>query len=110
MFFPQEFQDDLTFLYESLPVNQSAFVPYSNIPRSEIGQQNHCIGLNAMNVNRRMVEFMRKSWPGRVGNSAELDKERSYRHMMSERTRREKQKQSYTALQSMLPMGNKVDF
>lgn len=113
MFFEQEFQDNVTFWYESLPVNQSAFVHYSSGPRSEFGPAIHSSGSNVGNMNKRMIEFLRRSWPGtgRTGNGGgEQEKERCFRHMMSERLRREKQRQSYLALQSMLPMGNKVDF
>ncbi|KAF3456865.1 hypothetical protein FNV43_RR01519 [Rhamnella rubrinervis] len=110
MFFPQEVEDNMTFLYESLlPVNQSAFVDYSNRPRNEGGRENHCIRLSAMNMNKRMIEFLRRSWPGRVGNGLELEKEKCYRHMMSERMRREKEKQGFSALHAMLPMGTKND-
>lgn len=105
-----------SFWYETLPVNQSAFVQYNtstNRPRSEFGQQeNHgCISnVNTMNMNKRMIEFWKRICPRRIGNGTEqeLERERCYRHMMCERMRREKQKQSYSALHSVLPIGTKV--
>lgn len=112
-FFEPEFQDNATFWYESLPVNQSAFVQYSSRPRSEFGPGIQSSGSSVGNMNKRMIEFLRRSWPGtgRSGNGGgEPEKERTYRHMMNERVRREKQRLSYLALQSMLPMGNKVDY
>lgn len=67
---------------------------------------------NSMNMNKRVIEFLRMSSGARkIGshwNTAEQEKERSFRHMMSERMRREKQKQSYVALHSLLPLGTKV--
>lgn len=108
MFFEHDLQSDTNFWHDTLPANQSAFVQYTNRPRSEFEQLSY--GSNRMNMNKRMIEFSRRIWPQKTGNGAEqeLEKERCYRHMMSERMRREKQKQSYSALYSMLPMGTKV--
>lgn len=57
---------------------------------------------STVNVKRRMVNLLRKNWEEKK-IVAVPEKERSRRHMMKERTRREKQKQSYFALQSLLP-------
>ncbi|XP_013596473.1 PREDICTED: transcription factor bHLH92-like isoform X2 [Brassica oleracea var. oleracea] len=57
---------------------------------------------STVNVKRRMVNLLRKNWEEKK-IVAVPEKERSRRHMMKERTRREKQKQSYLALQSLLP-------
>ncbi|XP_015887823.3 transcription factor bHLH92 [Ziziphus jujuba] len=118
MFFDHDLESHMnSFWYETLPVNQSAFVQYNtstNRPRSEFGQQeNHgCISnVNTMNMNKRMIEFWKRICPRRIGNGTEqeLERERCYRHMMCERMRREKQKQSYSALHSVLPIGTKND-
>lgn len=57
---------------------------------------------STVNVKRRMVNLLRKNWEEKK-IVAVPEQERSRRHMMKERTRREKQKQSYLALQSLLP-------
>ncbi|CAN7027338.1 hypothetical protein IGI04_025270 [Brassica rapa subsp. trilocularis] len=57
---------------------------------------------STVNVKRRMVNLLRKNWEEKK-IVAVPEKERCRRHMMKERTRREKQKQSYLALQSLLP-------
>lgn len=102
MFFPQDFQGDIFWheAYVAPPVNQSAFAAYTEKPRIESGR-------NSANVNKRMIEFLRRSWNPRV-ETEEHEKERGFRHMMNERLRREKQKQSYMSLHSMLPFGTKV--
>lgn len=95
-------------LHESLPVlNQRAFVPYTSRPITEKGLDKPP---NSMNMNKRMVQFLRKSWAPATARIVTGDdcKERGFRHMLNERMRREKQKQSYMALHSMLPTGAKV--
>ncbi|XVF38354.1 hypothetical protein REPUB_Repub20aG0094200 [Reevesia pubescens] len=65
-------------------------------------------GVNSGNMNKRMIEFLRKSWPTTT-ETKDTKKERCFRHMMNERMRREKQKKSYFDLHSMLPLGTKND-
>ncbi|XVE81757.1 hypothetical protein DITRI_Ditri15bG0091200 [Diplodiscus trichospermus] len=93
------------------PVSRSAFVPYQNTPRVQLrlesaeGCNN---GVNSGNMNKRMIEFLRKRWLS-VTETKDTEKERCFRHMMNERMRREKQKRSYFELHSMLPLGTKND-
>lgn len=60
-----------------------------------------------VNMNKRMVNLLRKNWEEKK-KAVAPEKERCRRHMMKERTRREKQKQSYLALHSLLPLPTKV--
>jgi hypothetical protein len=112
LFFTQDFQGDI-FWHEaciaSSPVSQSAFAAYTEKPRTEFGSGSTGGDdrRNYANVNKRMMEFLRRSWHPRV-ETEEPEKERCFRHMMNERVRRERQKQSYMALHSMLPLGTKV--
>lgn len=115
LFFPLELQRDSDmFWYEAFEapqpqVNQSAFVPYRDTPRNEFGAENSGNMKNCVNVKKRMVEFLRRSWHPR-NEIQEYEKERGFRHMMNERMRRERQKQNYMTLHSMLPFGTKVCF
>lgn len=117
VFFPQEQSGDIFWYSESLPEEKiSAFLPYTNMPRNEFGQENACNHYNGpYNMKKRMIEFLRNSSSsitvGKISGQKEVEeyeKERSFRHMMSERMRREKQKNGYLALHSMLPIGTKV--
>ncbi|XP_021291329.1 transcription factor bHLH92 [Herrania umbratica] len=101
------------FWYETTPappVRQSAFVPYPNAPRIGLGLESAgCSnGVNSGNMNKRMIEFLMKSWPT-TRETRDTEKDRCFRHMMNERMRREKQKRSYFSLHSMLPLGTKND-
>ncbi|KAL6970510.1 hypothetical protein U1Q18_030209 [Sarracenia purpurea var. burkii] len=115
------------FLYESpdqilwteaagFPAKQSAFSRYDDRStggfRSIIGGEKS----NRPSLNKRMIEFLRMRWnppPPPASTTAaetkESERERCFRHMMSERMRREKQKQSYSALRSLLPPSTKSD-
>lgn len=93
---------------EALPVNQSAFVAYANRPRSEFPSQNAGDGSNSLSANKRMIEFLRKIQPAKM-EPPEHDGERGHRHMINERMRREREKQNYLALHSMMPPGTKND-
>ncbi|KAG2722162.1 hypothetical protein I3760_02G116700 [Carya illinoinensis] len=110
MFFSQDLQSDMIWydIYEAPPVlKQSAFMAYTEGPRIEFGAGNS--GWNrGNNMNKRMVEFLRRSWHPKI-ETQEHEKERGFRHMMNERARRERQKQSYMALHSVLPFGTKSD-
>ncbi|PON83312.1 Basic helix-loop-helix transcription factor [Trema orientale] len=111
VFFPEEyFSGDTLWCCENIPANRSAFEPYREKPRNGFVQENAFYGSKKMNMNKRMIEFWRRrSWNKYENNEGEHEKERCFRHMMNERMRREKQKQSYLALHSMLPMGTKND-
>ncbi|KAJ0262598.1 Transcription factor bHLH92 [Hirschfeldia incana] len=64
---------------------------------------------STVNVKRRMLDLLRKNWEEKKIVAVVPEKERCRRHMMKERTRREKQKQSYLALHSLLPLATKND-
>lgn len=96
----------------------SAFVPYDpSQVATGLGQENNpttttvTTSYNSRNVNKRMVEYWRKHWHEKKETSplGELEREKCHRHMLNERMRREKQKQSYLALHSMLPKNTKND-
>ncbi|OWM63204.1 transcription factor bHLH92 isoform X2 [Punica granatum] len=84
----------------------SSFMPYRAVGTSS-NQSRASLGLSA-NMNKRVLEFVRRSWP-ECSRNRELDRGKGYQHMMSERMRREKQKQSFSALHSLLPRGTKND-
>ncbi|XP_058001116.1 transcription factor bHLH92-like isoform X2 [Hevea brasiliensis] len=108
LFFQELQSDDLAFWFELTPLNQSAFLPYSSTPTSEISASNSGNGSNSTNMNKRMIDFMRRNWPVRVG-SQESESARCYRRKISERMRREKEKNGYLALHAVLPLGTKND-
>ncbi|XP_047335785.1 transcription factor bHLH92-like [Impatiens glandulifera] len=100
------FQYDFTTpIFPAIRTNSSAFIPYNhrtNFPRLTGGSR--------INVNRRMVEFLRRTWSPPAPAPAEMEvRERGYRHMINERIRREKQKESYSTLRGLLPNGTKND-
>ncbi|XP_004288441.1 PREDICTED: transcription factor bHLH92 [Fragaria vesca subsp. vesca] len=101
--------------YENPPVlmNPSAFVPYSDQRAPRLGNKPPYPGSNSMNVSKRMVQFLRNSCPSSTAKTdageKEHGKEKGFRHMINERMRREKQKQGYFALHSLLPNGTKSD-
>lgn len=82
--------------------NRSAFRSYV---RND--EQRMVSSSSLVNVKRRMVNLLRKNWEEKK-TLAVPGNERCRRHMMKERTRREKQKQSYLALHSLLPLPTKV--
>ncbi|KAE8698265.1 40S ribosomal protein S15-like isoform 1 [Hibiscus syriacus] len=83
----------------------SAFVPFSTAVLGCVDGDG-----NSGNLNKRMIGFLKKSWPSAgAADAKEGGKERCFLHMMNERMRREKQKRSYYALHSMLPHGTKND-
>ncbi|KAE8022592.1 hypothetical protein FH972_008380 [Carpinus fangiana] len=112
MFYPYDLPGDIFWheAYVAPPVSQSAFAAYAEKPRIEFGSGSSGgdDGRNCVNVNKRMIDFLRRSWHPRT-ETEEPEKERCFRHMMNERLRRERQKQSYMALHSMLPFGTKSD-
>ncbi|KAL0889096.1 hypothetical protein Bca101_013079 [Brassica carinata] len=83
--------------------NRSAFRSYV---RDD--EQRMVSSSSTVNVKRRMVNLLKKNWEEKKTVAVPVN-ERCRRHMMKERTRREKQKQSYLALHSLLPLPTKND-
>ncbi|KAK3414894.1 hypothetical protein EUGRSUZ_H00196 [Eucalyptus grandis] len=116
LFFHEEVQSDIFWCDQLVepppppppplpPANPSAFSPYTNrLPSQDRGFMPN----PGNNMNKRVMEFLRRSWaePSQI---QEFDRERGFRHMLSERMRREKQKRSYSSLLSELPHGTKND-
>ncbi|XP_022958781.1 transcription factor bHLH92 [Cucurbita moschata] len=98
----------------SAPAQQqkSAFVPYLSRPNFRIEQKNKLAAPAASNsVNKRVIEYWRKQWHEKKEAAAlgDLEREKCHRHMMNERTRREREKQSYLGVHSLLPKKTKND-
>ncbi|CAL9242158.1 unnamed protein product [Arabidopsis halleri] len=86
--------------------NRSAFRSY--VKGTEHMLMSPGITSSKVNVKKRMVNLLRKNWEEKK-NAVAPEKERCRRHMLKERTRREKQKQNYLALHSLLPFATKND-
>ncbi|XP_030534018.1 transcription factor bHLH92 [Rhodamnia argentea] len=115
LFFQEELQNDLFWHDPSvLPpplASWSAFSPYAKSPAGLHRPPIQDRGFKPSpgnNMNKRMVEFLRRSW-AEPSRTQEFERERSTRHMMNERMRRERQKHSYSALHAVLPLGTKND-
>ncbi|XP_023006748.1 transcription factor bHLH92 [Cucurbita maxima] len=113
--FPVEFwHNDLFWLDApiSAPAEQqkSAFVPYLSRPNFRIEQKNNLADASN-SVNKRVIEYWRKQWHEKKEAAAlgDLEREKCHRHMMNERTRREREKQSYLGIHSLLPKKTKND-
>ncbi|KAJ4844592.1 hypothetical protein Tsubulata_011011 [Turnera subulata] len=106
--FFQELPDNVSWYEINQMLNPSAFVPYTNRPRSQIldGGSSSSGLSTSTNINKRMIDFMKRGWPPRSVNQ-EYDSKRHHGHIMSERLRREREKQGYLALHSLLPSGTK---
>nr|WAK86060.1 transcription factor bHLH14 [Nothapodytes nimmoniana] len=106
-------QGDLSLFDGMIPVNQSAFVPYSSNSVQVMQEQRFWQNgfLNHGNANKRMIELLKKNWTPTTTavSGGEAEKERCYKHMISERIRRKNQKQSYLDLHNLLPPGTKND-
>ncbi|XP_027935620.1 transcription factor bHLH92 [Vigna unguiculata] len=87
------------------PATQSAFVQYIDLPR----RNNPLNGSNSESMSKRMLAFLRKSSPVERNNVEENERDRSFRHMINERMRRQRQRQCCLALHSILPHGTKTD-
>ncbi|GAB4843250.1 hypothetical protein Ancab_013218 [Ancistrocladus abbreviatus] len=88
------------------PVRQSAFLPYSPYrPRERFEIEG---AKRASSTRKRLIEFLRMDWRRKVENM-KPESERCYRHMMNERMRRQRHRDSYSAIHSMLPKGTKGD-
>lgn len=89
-------------------VNPSAFVKYVDLRVGGVGPKGGGSGSSRDgNANKRMMEFLGKMWKPAL-QTMQTAQERVHRHMISERMRRERQKQSYLALHRLLPLGTKV--
>ncbi|MGJ2543777.1 basic helix-loop-helix domain-containing protein, partial [Salmonella enterica subsp. enterica serovar Paratyphi A] len=88
------------------PANRSAFVRYE--AGGGFGSKSLGSGSGYGNVNKRMIEYMRRRW-NPVAEGKEYERERCRRHMINERMRREKQKNCYYSLRSHLQPGTKSD-
>lgn len=106
-FFQYDTQDYMSWFQEVVPmINQSAFVNYENRGSSMKGLIG---GSTNRNIHKRMMEMLIKRRRIPVAGVEQLpERKRCQRHMISERMRREKQKQCYLALHSLLPSGTKV--
>ncbi|KAM6545619.1 hypothetical protein CsatB_026355 [Cannabis sativa] len=121
VFFSEEFFSGDALWYSeanitTTPMIPSAFEVYREEPKKGSFMQTSWINSdNKMNLNKRMIDLLRRrrSSSSSKYNISHVDheheKERCYRHMINERIRREKQKQSYFTLHSMLPVGTKND-
>ncbi|KAJ6321650.1 hypothetical protein OIU77_011677 [Salix suchowensis] len=110
-FFQQQLLQGDVFCYENFPVNQSAFVPYICRPwgtGSEVGVGSSSMEVHPTNMNKRMIELLKRSFTVRT-ETQEPDSKRCYQHMMSERLRRQKERNGYLALHSVLPHDTKKD-
>ncbi|KAI4369673.1 hypothetical protein MLD38_018090 [Melastoma candidum] len=83
----------------------SAFVPYAELPGDQILNG---AGGSSSNMNKRVLGFLTEV-SVRPAGPADFDRQRGFRHMLSERSRRERQKRSYDALLAQLPPGTKND-
>lgn len=100
-FFQYDFHEDMLWFDESILADQSAFVRYTDKPNEAFGTK---IPAKDRNIKKRMTEFLMR----RSRNLNESEKERCRKHMVSERLRREKQRQNYLELHSLLPSETKV--
>ncbi|GAA0148826.1 hypothetical protein LIER_08162 [Lithospermum erythrorhizon] len=102
-------QEAMLWLAEELPiVNKSDFVRYTQQPMNFVSENSRNMTRN-VNMNKRMIEFLKKSWEPQVSNAGiSNEKERAYKHMINERMRRDKEKKNYQALHKILPLGTKV--
>ncbi|XP_059630411.1 transcription factor bHLH92 [Cornus florida] len=105
-FFKYDTQDEIFWMEAAFPANRSAFVRYTDRP---IAAKSMSTGLNNRNLIKRMIDLLIRRSRTPLIKGKEHDTERSCRHMINERMRREKQKQSYLALHSVLPPGTKND-
>ncbi|KAG9134274.1 hypothetical protein Leryth_020030 [Lithospermum erythrorhizon] len=103
-FFEYDPEEAMLWLAEALSeVNQSAFVGYKQQPINLVAENIGNVTRN-LNINKRMIEFLKRSWTPPVNN----ENERVFKHMINERMRRDKQKQNYQALHKLLPLGTKM--
>lgn len=102
------FRDDEVTNDNNFVVNQNAFVSFGSKPNEGFGVFG-CgnVSTNHQNMNKRVMEFLKTTWSLKHGQG-KIEREKVHKHMIQERIRREKQKQSYLNLHKLLPMGTKV--
>lgn len=91
-----------------VPMPQSSFVPYTKPSAwySYTGNENSS---KRPNAHKRMIDFLRRIPKNKANNNTtEFENDKNYRHRMNERLRREKEKNTFGALHSLLPPGTKV--
>ncbi|KAL8048080.1 hypothetical protein ABFX02_07G040800 [Erythranthe guttata] len=82
---------------------QSAFHAYTEKPFRGLSH-------NHRNINKRMMEFLKKTYLPPAGEIERYRvKDRSHKHKISERMRREKLNQNYLAIHKFLPLATKSD-
>ncbi|KAL7144866.1 hypothetical protein ABFS83_07G040600 [Erythranthe nasuta] len=82
---------------------QSAFHAYTEKPFRGLSR-------NHRNFNKRMIEFLKKTYLPPTGEIERYRvKDRSHKHKISERMRREKLNQNYLSIHKFLPLGTKSD-
>lgn len=88
----------------------SAFVDYPGRTLAGFGSEGRWDrGAREENVHKRMIEFLKKRWESaKMVDPMEAERERNHKHMINERMRRVKQKQSLQELHKLLPQGTKV--
>ncbi|KAL1806466.1 hypothetical protein ACET3Z_029534 [Daucus carota] len=97
---------DFSWPQEEVLPQPSAFVSYTQQSLNE----GPGFGSGGVNVKKRMREFLMRSMSSSDREMCDYsEKERCRRHMLSERMRREKQKNNYMRLHALLPSGTKRD-
>lgn len=97
---------------QPVPMVQSSFVPYTE-PNFWFSFIENEYPIKRPNAHKRMLNFLRTIPTNKSNNTTsdeggrEFDRDRNYNHKISERLRREKQKNTFTALHSLLPPGTK---
>lgn len=105
-FFAYRSQPVFSWLEEEVPAKPSAFVSYTQHDAPAFVGNDMSTHVN---IKKRIREFLIKSMSTTNQEIHDyLENERSRRHMLSERMRREKQKHNYMRLHSLLPSGTKV--
>ncbi|KAK9146483.1 hypothetical protein Sjap_006386 [Stephania japonica] len=90
------------------PLRPTAFTKYrKSLDQLEITSS--FASSNHQNMNKRMLGILRSIHDSKNTKRVVVEDDRSYRHMMNERFRRHRQKESYLALHSILPSRTKVD-
>ncbi|KAK6914032.1 Myc-type, basic helix-loop-helix (bHLH) domain [Dillenia turbinata] len=107
-FSEDQFEPDMFWLEESLQMNQSAFLGYAEKPIENLSSKNFFVGSNSDSMNMKMVNSVGDNGI-KQSEAMEPEKDRSHQPMINERMRREREKQNYNALHSLLPPKTKDD-
>ncbi|KAK6914033.1 Myc-type, basic helix-loop-helix (bHLH) domain [Dillenia turbinata] len=107
-FSEDQFEPDMFWLEESLQMNQSAFLGYAEKPIENLSSKNFIVGSNSDSMNMKMVNSVGDNGI-KQSEAMEPEKDRSHQRMINERMRREREKQNYNALHSLLPPKTKTD-